>query len=141
MTLHYLLDTCVLSEFVRPKPETKVVGWLNSVDAEHLFLSVVTIGEIQFGISSRPPSNRRTELEVWLNVSLREQFAERVLSLDSDTFTTWGQLMAERKQRGEPMGVMDSLITATALHHKMILVTRNVSDFQGSGLSILNPWE
>jgi toxin FitB len=89
MTLRYLLDTCVLSEFVKPKPERRVVEWLNSVEPDRAFLSAVTIGEIQFGISSRPASNRRTELEVWLNVDLAEQFAARVLALDSDTFVTW----------------------------------------------------
>jgi len=141
MTLRYLLDTCVLSEFVKPKPERKVIDWLNSVEAERVFLSAVTIGEILYGISHRPTSNRRTELEVWLNVSLPEQFAGRVLALDADTFVTWGQMAAQQKLQGEPMGVMDSLIAATALRHKMILVTRNVADFKATGLSILNPWE
>lgn len=141
MTLRYLLDTCVLSEFVKPKPERKVVEWLNSVEPDRAFLSAVTIGEIQFGISSRPASNRRTELEVWLNVDLAEQFAGRVLPLDTDTFVAWGQMTAQQKRQGEPMGVMDSLIAATALQHKMVLVTRNAADFKATGLSILNPWE
>lgn len=97
MSLRYLLDTCVLSEFIKPKPERKVIDWLNSVEAERVFLSAVTVGEIQFGISNRPASNRRTELEVWLNVSLPEQFAGRVLSLDADTFVTWGQMTAQQR--------------------------------------------
>lgn len=75
MNRRYLLDTCVISEFVKPRPEQKVVEWLNSVELEHVYLSAVTIGEIQFGISSRPPSNRRTELEVWLNDELTGQLA------------------------------------------------------------------
>lgn len=141
MTLRYLLDTCVLSEFIKPKPERKVIDWLNSVEAERVFLSAVTIGEIQFGISNRPASNRRTELEVWLNVSLTEQFAGRILPLDADTFVTWGQMTARQRRQGEPMGVMDSLIAATALQYKMVLVTRNVADFKSTVLSILNPWE
>lgn len=142
MSLHYLLDTCVLSEFVKPEPERKVVDWLNSVEAERVYLSAVTIGEIQFGISSRPASNRRTELEVWLGVALPAQFAGRVLALDADTFVTWGKLAAEQRRKGEPLSVMDSLIAATALQHKMVLVTRNVADFVNvAGLSILNPWE
>jgi predicted nucleic acid-binding protein len=130
-----------LSEFIKPKPERKVIDWLNSVEAERVFLSAATIGEIQFGISNRPASNRRTELEVWLNVSLPEQFAGRVLSLDADTFVTWGKMTAQQRRQGEPMGVMDSLIAATALQYKMVLVTRNVSDFKSTNLSILNPWE
>jgi toxin FitB len=141
VTLRYLLDTCVLSEFVKPAPERKVIDWLNSVDAESVFLSAVTIGEIQFGISTRPASNRRTELEVWLNTALPEQFAGRVLALDADTFVTWGKMAAAQKRGGEPMGVMDSLIAATALQHSMVLVTRNVADFKATDLSLLNPWE
>ncbi len=142
MSLRYLLDTCVLSEFVQPEPERKVVDWLNSVEAERVYLSAVTIGEIQVGISNRPASNRRTELEIWLNVALPAQFAGRVLALDADTFVAWGKLTAEQRRKGEPMSVMDSLIAATALQHKMVLVTRNVADFiHVADLSILNPWE
>ena len=141
MTTQYLLDTCVLSEFVKPKPERKVVDWLNSVDLEAVFLSAVTIGEIQFGISNRSPSNRRTELEVWLNEALPQQFGGRILALEAATFVEWGKLTAEQKRRGEAQGVMDSLITATALEHKLVVVTRNVDDFKVSGLSVFNPWD
>ena len=141
MSLRYLLDTCVLSEFVKPKSEPKVVAWLNAVEAERTYLSAVTIGEIQFGISQLSTSNRRTELEIWLGAALTDQFAGRVLPLDADTFMTWGQLAARQRRDGQPMAVMDSLIAATALHHQMVLVTRNVADFMSSGLSLLNPWE
>jgi toxin FitB len=141
MTLGYLLDTCVLSEFVKPKPERKVVEWLNEADPERVHLSVVTLGEIQLGISGKPASNRRTELEEWLNIELPSQFEGRILSLDAETFVTWGQMTADLKQRGKPMGVMDSLIAATALHHKMVLVTRNVSDFSNVAISVFNPWQ
>ena len=141
MTTQYLLDTCVLSEFVKPKPERKVIDWLNSVDLEAVFLSAITVGEIQFGISNRPPSNRRTELEVWLNEALPQQFGGRILALDVDTFVKWGKMTADQKRKGEAQCVMDSLITATALEHKMVLVTRNVDDFKVSGLSVFNPWE
>jgi toxin FitB len=141
MTMRYLLDTCVISEFVKPKPERKVVEWLNAAEAERVYLSVVTLGEIQLGISGKPASNRRTELEEWLNVDLPAQFGGRILPLDSETFITWGQISADLKKRGMPMSVMDSLIAAAALHHKMVLVTRNVTDFSSVSLSIFNPWE
>ncbi|MCC7359026.1 MAG: type II toxin-antitoxin system VapC family toxin [Anaerolineales bacterium] len=141
MTTQYLLDTCVLSEFVKPKPERKVIAWLNSVDLEAVFLSAVTLGEIQFGISNRPPSNRRTELEVWLSEALPQQFGDRILALEAETFVEWGKLTAAQKRKGETQSVMDSLITATALEHKLVLVTRNVNDFKVSGLSVFNPWE
>ena len=141
MSTQYLLDTCVISEFVKPKPERRVIDWLNSIDPESVYLSAVTIGEIQFGISNRPPSNRRTELEAWLNEALPQQFGGRVLALDADTFVTWGKMTAEQKRKGELQSIMDSLIAATALEHKMVLVTRNVADFKVGNLSILNPWE
>ncbi len=139
--LRYLLDTCVLSEFVKPSPAPQVVAWLNAVDSDQTFLSTVTFGEIQMGISLLPSSNRRTELEIWLAGILPVQFAGRVLALDGNTFLTWGQMAAQRKQQGTPMAVMDSLIAATARQHKMVLVTRNVADFKTTGLSLLNPWE
>jgi len=141
VTARYLLDTCVISEFVKPRPERKLIEWLNGVDGDQVFISAATIGEIQYGISNLPASNRRTELEVWLNADLTGRFAGRMLSLDMDTFIVWGQMAARQKQQGEPMGVMNSLIAATARQYKMVLVTRNVSDFKATGLSLLNPWE
>ena len=141
MSLSYLLDTCVVSEFVKPKPDKNVLSWLNSMDAERIYLSVVTLGEVQQGISNLPRSNRRAELEEWLNEQLTAQFAGRILALDAATFITWGQLIASLKQQGRTMSVMDSLIAATAVHHRMTLVTRNVSDFQHVELSVFNPWQ
>jgi predicted nucleic acid-binding protein len=138
---NYLLDTCIISEFTRPKPNQKVLAWLNSVDADRLFLSAVTIGEIQRGIADLPPSNRRTLLEAWLQEDISDQYAGRILPLDHDTFITWGRMIAHLKSRGRPMSVMDSLIAATVSHHKMVLVTRNVSDFESADVSLFNPWE
>lgn len=141
MSSRYLLDTCVVSELVKPRPEAKVIAWLEGTEADHAFLSAVTIGEIQLGISQRPPSNRRTELEVWLNESLLKPFASRILALDADTFIIWGQMVAQQRRQGRTMGIMDSLIAALSRQHHMILVTRNVADFGSTGLSLLNPWE
>lgn len=140
MTTNYLLDTCVVSEFVKPKPAKKVTDWLNTMDVDRFFLSAVTIGEIQRGISIMPASNRRAELETWLRDDVPEQFAGRVLSLDHDIFITWGKMMAQLKARGRPMSVMDSLVAATVAHHKMILVTRNIADFVHVDVSLFNPW-
>lgn len=141
MTLKYLLDTCVVSEFVKPRPEKKLMAWLNSIEADQVYLSVVTLGEIQRGISLKPASNRRTELEVWLNEDLMAQFADRILPLDQEVLITWGQMVAPLKALGKPMNILDSFIAATAKHHKMVLVTRNISDFENVAVSILNPWE
>jgi len=141
MSIGYLLDTCVISEFVKPKPDKHVLSWLNAMDAERVFLSAVTIGEIQQGIASLPQSNRRAELEEWMQVQLPAQFDRRILPLDAETFITWGHMITPLKQLGRSMNVMDSLIAATAVHHRMTLVTRNVSDFVHINLVILNPWQ
>jgi predicted nucleic acid-binding protein len=139
--MRYLLDTCVLSEFTKPKPEKRVMAWLSEQDLEALCVSAVTIGEIQRGISLLPSSNRRTTLEAWLNEQWVNQFSGRVLSLDTDTFLTWGGLMARLRQEGRTMGVFDSLIAATALQHRLTIVTRNTRDFQHAQTSLFDPWE
>ena len=141
MSLDYLLDTCVVSEFTKPKPERKVLDWLNTLAPDQTYLSVVTLGEIQMGISNLASSNRRTQLEQWLGTELLAQFAGRVLPLDSETLLVWGKMTAQLKQQGKPMSVMDSLIAATALHHNLALVTRNVSDFEQTNVSLFNPWD
>lgn len=139
--MRYLLDTCIISEFVKPQPEPKVVEWLNDIETNRVYLSAVTLGEIQHGIYKKPASSRRTLLEVWLNNDLMMQFEGRILPLDAEVFLTWGKLVAQLSQQGRPMGVMDSLIAAVANQHGMVLVTRNTADFAAIGTDILNPWE
>lgn len=139
--MRYLLDTCVVSEFTRARPEKRVIDWLNGQDQEQLYLSVVTLGEVQRGIHLLAPSNRRTVLEAWLSGELVTQFADRTLPLEGDTFLAWGTLVARLQQTGHLMGVFDSLIAATALHGQMTVVTRNVSDFQYAQVNVLNPWQ
>jgi toxin FitB len=141
MTLNYLLDTCVVSEFTKPGPNQKVLSWLNSTDVERQFISSVSLGEIQKGISSQQNSNRRAELEEWFRTELMNQFSGRILSLDVYEFIVWGQMTARQRAQGKTMPVIDSLIAAIALCHQMTLVTRNVTDFLETDLSIINPWE
>jgi predicted nucleic acid-binding protein len=138
--MNYLLDTCVISEFTQKKPEKKVIEWMDHVDEEMLFLSVITIGEIQYGIERLPDSQRKIELLTWMNDGLLHRFSPRILNLDSSIMYLWGSLTARFESLGKPMGVMDSLIAATALQHNLIIVTRNVSDFIPCGVQILNPW-
>lgn len=139
--MNYLLDTCVLSEFTRRRPEKKVIRWLESINEEKLFISVITIGEIQHGIERLPESHRKTELLVWTNNGLVKRFEQRVIPLDMPAMFLWGSLTARLESAGQPMGVMDSLIAATALQSNFILATRNVTDFLPCGVQVINPWE
>lgn len=139
--MSYLLDTCILSEFTHRQPEERVIHWLDSIDEEKLFLSVITIGEIQHGIERLPESRRKNELTAWLNDELLERFSGRTIELDVATLLLWGTLTARMETSGQPMSVMDSLIAASALHNDLILVTRNTTDFMPGGVQLLNPWE
>ncbi len=139
--MSYLLDTCVISEFTRRQPDGRVIDWLDGVDEERLFLSVVTVGEIQHGVERLAYSKRKNELVSWLNDQLIDRFRGRILDLDVSTLLLWGTITAQMEASGQPMSVMDSLIAASALHHNLILVTRNVTDFMPCGVQLLNPWE
>jgi predicted nucleic acid-binding protein len=139
--MNYLLDTCVLSEFTRRQPAPRVVDWLNSIDEEKLFISVITIGEIQHGIERLPDSHRKTELLVWMNTGLLPRFAGRMVSIDAPTMFLWGSLVARLEGAGKPVGVMDTLILASALQNNLIIATRNVTDFLPGGVQVINPWE
>jgi len=139
--MDYLIDTFVLSEFTRRKSELRVIDWLDSLDEENLFISVITMGEIQRGIERLPDSHRKTELLVWINTELLARFAGRKVALDAPTMFLWGSLVARLEATGQPMGVMDSLILASALQNNLIIATRNVSDFLPGGVQVINPWE
>ena len=139
--MDYLLDTCVLSEFTRRVPEEKVIRWLDGLDEERLYISVITVGEIQHGVERLPSSQRKNELQTWMNDRLIARFGEHILPLDTQTLLIWGTPTANLESTGRPLPVMDGLIVATAMQHNLIIVTRNVADFQPCGIPILNPWE
>jgi predicted nucleic acid-binding protein len=139
--MNYLLDTCVLSEYTRRKPEPKVIQWIDSVDEEKLFISAITIGEIQYGIERLPESHRKTELLLWMNNGLVDRFKGRTIPLDTQIMFHWGSLRARMDNSGQPMPLMDSLIVATALQNSLIIATHNVSDFLPCGAQVINPWE
>ena len=139
--MNYLLDTCVLSEFTRRQPDARVIAWLDAMDEEQLFISAVTIGEVQRGIQRLPESRRKTELAVWMNNGLMARFAGRIVSMDAATMYLWGSLVARLEAAGQPIGVMDSLILASAVQHNLIIVTRNTADFTPGGAQVINPWD
>jgi len=136
----YLLDTNCLSEPIREKPEPRVLSWLDAVDESQLYLSVLTLGEIRKGASALPES-RRSHLEVWLERQVKVRFAGRILPINDDIAERWGWLAAEAKIRGRSLPVIDGLLAATALHHNLVLVSRNVTDFLATSVPILNPWQ
>ncbi len=136
----FLLDTNVVSELVKPKPDENVVRWVEETDESILFLSVLTLGEIRNGIESLHSGRRRARLESWLQVDLRSRFQDRILSIDEGIADRWGTISASAAAKGKPVPVIDGLLAATASHHNLTLVTRNGADVAGTGVPTLDPW-
>jgi len=135
----FLLDTNIPSEFRNPRPEPRVVKWVDSVAEDSVFISVVTLGEIRKGCELLDAGKRRKELD-WLEVEVREWFAGRILPVTDAIAERWGRLEAQRQRLGLPLNTADGQIAATALEHGLTLVTRNVNDFRDLGVVVLNPW-
>ncbi|HPX62252.1 MAG TPA: type II toxin-antitoxin system VapC family toxin [Deltaproteobacteria bacterium] len=138
--MKYLLDTCLISELVKKKPDEGVVSWLDSSDEHALFLSVLTLGELQKGISKLQDCDRKNDLQLWVEQDLAERFSGRIIDLDLETAIVWGKLQGEAEQHGEKLPVMDSLIAATAIANSLIVVTRNVRGIGRCTAKIINPW-
>jgi tRNA(fMet)-specific endonuclease VapC len=139
--MRYLLDTNVISELVATKPSQRVVKWLDSLDPNDVYLSVITIGEIRKGIEKLPESRRKTRLRMWLTGDLLLRFDGHILSLDVEVMLTWGELTGRLERVGKPLSAIDSLIAALALHHECSLATRNEDDFRETGVVVVNPWK
>lgn len=138
--MKYLLDTSAVSELVRPKPEAKVVRWIDEREEGTLFLSVLIFGELHKGIALLPDGPRKNRLRDWVDEELMLRFDGRILEVDLEVACEWGRLQARAASRGEPLPVMDSLIAATAVVHHLTVVTRNVKDFARCGVSVHDPW-
>jgi tRNA(fMet)-specific endonuclease VapC len=136
-----LLDTCVISELISKQPNPNVVEYVDSRDLEDVYLSVITIGEIVKGTEKLSKSRRKTDLQAWLKDELLVRFEGNIVALDTEALIEWGTLTARLESTGRTMPAIDSLIAATALAKRMILVTRNVSDFEETGVEIVNPWK
>ena len=139
--MSWLLDTCALSEYAKKAPATKVIAWLDEQDEASLFISVITLGEIEKGtLKLRKADPRRSQkLTAWLG-KVEQRFAGRILPLDAATLHVWAQIAAHTELAGQPTPVMDSLLMATAQCHGLTVVTRNVQDFTPYP-QIFNPWE
>jgi predicted nucleic acid-binding protein len=136
----HLLDTCVLSELARPQPDQGVLEWLRAAEEMELYLSVLTLGELEKGIAKLATSSRRRKIEDWVRNDLAERFAGRVLAIDKIVAEQWGRLSGVSEARGEPLPVIDALLAATSLVHGLEVVTRNVADLERCGARCVNPW-
>ncbi len=138
--MSYLLDTNVVSEWVKPRPDPGVVMWLAETDEDRLFISVVTLAELRRGVERMQGNGRRKRLDQWLCHDMPLRFEGRILPIDTIVADKWGKTVAQREAAGRPIGVMDAFIAATAEAHALALVTRNVSDFEESVKTVINPW-
>ena len=136
----FLLDTNLISEVVRPKPDHRVLEWLDAMDESLLYLSVLTLGEIRKGVAGLVPGKRQTQLESWLETGLRPRFSGRILPVTDGIAERWGRLAAQAKRNGQMISVIDGLLAATAMHHNLTVVSRNPRDFSVTHVPALNPW-
>jgi toxin FitB len=136
----FLLDTNVISEWVKPRPNPGVVAWLANADEDRIFVSVVTLAELRYGIERMADGQPRKRLDSWLRDELPLRFERRVLPIDAPVADRWGRILARSQASGRPIGAMDAFIAATAHVHRLALVTRNRSDFQAALKAIVNPW-
>jgi predicted nucleic acid-binding protein len=138
--MSFLLDTNVVSEAEQKFPSKKVLNWLLSKPETSMYISAVSFGEIRKGIERLPSSAKKAHLQDWLD-ELRMRFAGRILPFSEESGLVWGKMMGSFEAKGIVRSPYDSLIEAIALEHDLILVTRNVRNFQGSSVTIFNPWE
>lgn len=136
----WLLDTNVLSELRRPKPEPKVVAFVAAQPLEHLYVSVVTFAEIRFGIELIDDAGRRRDLTDWLTHKVRPMFEGRVLPISEDVMLRWRLLVEEGRKAGHTFSQPDLIIAATALQHGLTVVSRDVSEFERARAPVFNPW-
>lgn len=135
----FLLDTNVVSEALRPRPEPRVLTWLRAHEGA-TWLSVLTIGELEAGIQGARDQRRAATLRTWLDEVLVPQFAHRLLSVDLDVARRWGERTAAMRAAGVTVGAVDAQLAATAAHHGLVVATRNVHDFAPFGVDVVDPW-
>jgi predicted nucleic acid-binding protein len=135
-----LLDTCVISELAKPAPDPAVLAWIDGVRDDALWLSVLTLGEIKKGADLLDAGSRKDRVDAWLS-DLRATFGDRVLPVDEAVALQWGAISAAGRRSGRIRPAIDSLLAATAICHDLKLATRNVADFEGTGVVVVNPWD
>ncbi|MBX9928718.1 MAG: type II toxin-antitoxin system VapC family toxin [Gemmatimonadaceae bacterium] len=138
--MRYLLDTNILSELVKPRPNQRVSDWVEAQAPLDLLVSVLSLGEVQRGIARLPDGPRRRTLIRWAGVDLPSQFAGRLLDVDLATSLAWGTMGARAAEEGRPLPTVDGLLLATAEAHGLTLVTRNTADCAHRGVPVYDPW-
>lgn len=138
--MSFLLDTNVVSEWMKPHPNPGVVSWLAEVDEDRTFLSVVTLAELRYGIERMAAGRRRQRLDEWFQDELPLRFEGRILTIDREVADACGTVVARSEDRGRRLEAMDVFIAATAKVHRLTLITRNTSDFESVVRDVVNPW-
>lgn len=138
--MSFLLDTTVVSESTKLRPNAGLMTWLDGVDENSVFLSVITLTELRYGLERLAPGRRRKQLDRWLEHELPERFEGRILPVDALVADACGRLVARTESLGRPIEARDAFIAATAQVHRLTLVTRNASHFETTLKSILTPW-
>jgi len=138
--MKFLLDTNVISEPMKPRPNAGVLAWLAEADEDGVFLSVVTITELRYGIERLATGRRRERLDGWLRKDLTSRFGDRILPVDFEIADACGRLVARSESMGRPIEPRDGFIAATAEVYGLTLVTRNASDFEAALKTIVSPW-
>ncbi len=138
--MRFLLDTCTISELVKPAPDPGILAWFAQQNELSLYLSALSLGELKRGIEKLAAGKRKTFLQKWLTENVTPRFGDRVLPLTEAACLRWGEMQAQLEKQGKPMPAMDGLIAATALHHQLTLVTRNIKDMDACCVDLLNAW-
>jgi len=137
--MNFLLDTNAVSEWVKPRPNAGLIRWIESADEDRVFLSVISLAELRYGVERMPVGARRSRLEEWLRDELPLRFEGRILAVDNQVAEAWGRTVSRCEALGRPMGIMDAFLSASAEVHRLTLITRNVSDFPILK-TVVNPW-
>jgi toxin FitB len=138
--MKYLLDTCVISELTKKEPNQKIIQWIQEKHESDLCLSILTLGEIQKGITKLPESKKKNDLQEWLGNDLLQRFEGRIFTVTIAVAKKWGKVEGETEKKGEKMPAIDSLIAATGIVNDLTVITRNTEDMERSGVKLFNPW-
>jgi predicted nucleic acid-binding protein len=138
--MKFLLDTCLISELAKVKPDKRVIDWLTNENETNFYVSVLAFGELHKGIEKLPESRKKEDLHIWVENDLKERFRNRIIGVDLNIFSIWGKVQGIAEGKGRPMPAIDALIAATGIAHDLVVVTRNAIDMEQSGVKLHNPW-